>query len=123
MLVMNLFQSRIKDHVHVLQHLDFFYPLLKNSTMDIYGHSRIDPAELVQGELTGSITSQETADQRLPEPFSFHSYLQHMETPTTWHDEINTTLISMMWQVRITVVYGEGLLQEKIYNRSLDNTD
>ena len=80
----------------VLQYPDFLYPLLKNSMIGVYGHSRIDPVELVHRELDGSITSQDGADQRLPGSFSFLSYLQHMATPNTWGDEIALTLMSMM---------------------------
>ena len=108
----------------LLQYPDFFYSLLKNSIMGIHGHSRMYPAELVQRRLVGSITSQEAADQRLPGTFRFHSNLQHMATPNIWGVEITLTLISMMWQVRITVVNSESLPQEKIHpNRSLDSTD
>ena len=39
-------------------------------------------------------------------------------------DSITFTFISMMWQARITVVYEESLLQEKIrHNCTLHNID
>ena len=58
----------------------------------------------------------------MPDPFSFHSYLANMLLPDQWGDSITFTLISMMWQARITVVYGESLLQEKIrHNCAMDN--
>ena len=60
----------------------------------------------------------------LPGPLSFHSYLANILLPDQWGDSIKLTLISMMWQARITVVYGESLLQEKIrHNGALDNGD
>ena len=101
----------------VLQYPDFIYPLLMNTIMGIYGHSRMDPAELVQRKLSGSIISQEAADQRL------QGHLVSIVFYSTWQFQIHG-MMSMILQLRITVVYGESLLQEKIsHNRPLDNTD
>ena len=57
------------------------------------------------------MTPQEIADKRLPGPFGLYSYLQHVLIPDTWGEEIILTLVSMMWQMGITMVYAETMLQ------------
>ena len=93
-----------------LQNAQFFFPLLKLSIMGNYGHGRLSSEESAEKERDGTLTPQDIADQRLPGPFSLCSYLQHVLTPDTWGDEITLTLVSMIWQIRVTVVYAETLL-------------
>ena len=57
-------------------------------------------------------------------PHSFYSYLKDLLKPTTWGDEMILTVISMMWQTRITVLRGDTLKQEKIKPaRSIEDCD
>ena len=92
--------------------------------MGNYGHPRLSSEEYAEKERDGTLTPQEIADQRLPGPFSLYSYLQHVLTPNTLGEEIILTLVSMMWQIGITVVYDENLLHERMrHNRTLETTD
>ena len=60
----------------------------------------------------------------MPDPFSLFSYLEYMLTPYTWGEEIVLTQVSMMWQIRITAVYTERVLQERVrHNKNLERTD
>ena len=64
------------------------------------------------------------ADFNLPGPFSFYSYLNHVATPVSCGEEIILTVVSMMWQVGITVITGETLLQTKVcHSNPLDKVD
>ena len=108
----------------VLQNVQFFFPHIKLSIMQNYGHARLASEEYAEKERYGTLTPQEIADKRLPCPFSLYFYLQHVLTPNTWGEEIILTLVSMMWLIGIAVVYAESLLQERLrHNRSLEMTD
>ena len=98
----------------VTEYMDFFFELLKNSILGQYGHDRMPEEELRQKELAGEVTEEFAREQRLPGPFSFLGFLRYMLKEDSWGDETTLTLLSMMWQVRITVVYAETLIQERI---------
>ena len=92
--------------------------------MGIYGHERFTEEQLETLEKENLITEEEKKDQKVPGPHSFYSYLKDLLKPTTWGDEIILTVISMMWQTRITVLRGETLKQEKIrHTRSIEDCD
>ena len=108
----------------ILKHIEFFYPVFKPSIYGIYGHKRMSEEELSKKELAGDISASDAAEQRMPGPHSMYSYLESMLNPKTWGDEIILTTISMMWQIRITILIGETLIQEKIrHTRSFRNAD
>ena len=77
--------------------------------MGNYGHARLSSEEYVEREKDGTLTPQEIVEQRLPGPFSLYSYLQHVLSHT-WGEKTIVTLVSMMWQIGITVAYAETLL-------------
>ena len=62
----------------------------------------------------GTITQQERENYEAPGPFSIVSYLKAMLKGDFYADEITLIVISMMWQVRVTVLNGETLHQIKI---------
>lgn len=108
----------------IIKHPEFFFDMIKNSLLGQYGHERIDDLELRAKQLDAEVTPEFLMRQRLPGPFSFVTWLQHILKATSWGDEITLTVISMMWQIRITVVYAESLLQERVrHNQALENTD
>ena len=53
-------------------------------------------------------------DFEAPGPFSLVSHLKAMLKGDFYGDEITLIVISMMWQVRVTVLNGETLHQIKI---------
>lgn len=101
----------------ILNHMDFFFEMLKNSILGQYGHDRMPEEELRQKELNKEVTVDFAREQRLPGPFSFLSWLRYSLQRDSWGDETTLALISMMWQLRITVVYAETLIQEKIRHK------
>ena len=108
----------------MLRYKKYFYYLLKQSIMGIYGHERFTEEQLETLEKENLITEEEKKDQKMAGPHSFYSYLSDLLKPNTWGDEIILTVISMMWQTRITVLRGETLKQEKIrHTRNIEDCD
>ena len=54
------------------------------------------------------------ADPDEPGPFLFVEYLLYMLEPTSWGDHGMILMVSMMWQLPITVLNAEGLEQLKV---------
>ena len=70
------------------------------------------------------LTQQSLADQRLPGPFSFASYLEHLLTDRTWGDVHTLTILSCLWQIGITVLYTNHLNEHRIrHNKMLKDAD
>ena len=114
---------RRKLVMFVLKDVEFFLPLLKLSITGNYVHVRLSAEEIATKEKDGTLSPQEAADYRMPDPFSLFSYLEYLLTHNKWGEEIVLTLVSMMWQIRITVVYTESLLQKWVrHNKSLEST-
>ena len=64
------------------------------------------------------------ADPNEPGPFSFVEYLLYMLEPTSWGNHGMILMVSMMWQLPITVLNAEGLEQLKFrHNRDLMDTE
>ena len=106
----------------VLQNVQFFCPFLRLSIKGNYGHARLSSEEYAEKERDGTLTPQDTTDQRLPGLFCLYSYLQHVLN--TCGEEIILNLVSMVWQIGINMVYAETLLQERVrHNKNLEVTD
>ena len=71
----------------------------------------------------GTLTQNEVDDHNTPGPFSYLGYIQVLLEDGFWGDELCLTLISMMWQISITVVKGETFHQIKFrHSESLKKT-
>ena len=80
--------------------------------------------EYLKGMEEGTLTEAQIADYQVPGPFSFIGYLKYILEGSTWGDQGLLTLISMMWQVTITIVNAEDLSQIKIrHQRPLDQVN
>ena len=98
----------------------FFCQYLHRSLCTHYGFDRLTPEEIAEQQLT----QQSLADQRLPGPFSFASYLEHLLTDRTWGDVHTLTILSCLWQIGITVLYTDHLNEHRIrHNKMLKNAD
>ena len=98
----------------------FWYHYLHRSICTHYGFTRLTQEELASGDYT----QQTLADQRLPGPFSFHTYLQHLLTDRTWGDIHTLTILSCLWQVGITIVFTDHLNEHRIrHDKSLQDAD
>ena len=82
-----------------------------------YGHPRLTKQQYLKGMRENTLTEGQIADYQVPGPFSFISYLKHILEASTWGDQGLLTLISMMWQITITVINAEDLSQIKIRHR------
>ena len=99
----------------------FCSDLLQNVIRFEYGHHRLSKKEYLKGMKEGTLTEAQIADYQVPGPFSFIGYLKYILEGSTWGDQGLLTLISMMWQVTITIVNAEDLSQIKIrHQRPLD---
>ena len=98
----------------------FFCQYLHRSLCTHYGFDRLTPEEIAEQQLT----QQSLADQRLPGPFSFASYLEHLLTDRTWGDVHTLTILSCLWQIGITVLYTDHLNEHRIrHNKMLKDAD
>ena len=103
---------------HIITHVQFLFPLIAVYIQGNYGHIRISQAEYNTKMADGSITQQEKEDFEALGPFYLVAYLQAMLKGDLYADEITLIVISMMWQVRVTVLNGETLHQIKIRHRN-----
>ena len=102
----------------------FCSDLLQNVIRFEYGHHRLSKKEYLKGMKEGTLTEAQIADYQVPGPFSFIGYLKYILEGSTWGDQGLLTLISMMWQVTITIVNAEDLSQIKIrHQRPLDQVN
>ena len=103
----------------------FIFTLMKNELLHEYGQKRISKEEYearVNSE-DQPLTEHELEWYHKPGPFSFYSYLSALMDDTFWGDGICLTLMSMMWQIGITVVGAEDKTQTRIrHSHALDDT-
>ena len=105
-------------------HLDFLFPILKASIATTYGFPRMPEEEFQQKYNEGTLTQQEADDHHTPGPFSYMSYMKSLLEEGFWGDELCLALISMMWQISITVLRAEDFHQIKFrHSEKLKDTD
>ena len=108
----------------ITQNHQFCFNILKKLITFEYGHARLTKAQYLEGMKEGTLTEAQIADYQVPGPFSFIGYLKYILEGSTWGDQGLLTLISMMWQVTITIVNAEDLSQIKIrHQRPLDQVN
>ena len=85
---------------------------------------RLTQAEYDFKRVQGTLTQQQITEFNEPGPFSLVSYLEALLGLSFYGEEVCIILISMMWQVRMTVVDAVSFIPTKFrYNNSLDKTD
>ena len=93
---------------------EYLFPLLQVHMKGNYGHLRFTKKQYEDKEKKHTLTDQERTEYWEPGPFSLVSYIEAFLARDFYGDEITLVLISMMWQMRITVVHAETLFQTKI---------
>ena len=88
---------------------EFFFNLFKCSIAQTYGHDRDTEEELQRKIEAGEITPQDLREQRLPGPFSFLAWLRYMSRNSSYADIHIIMATSMMWNIRLTLLYAESL--------------
>ena len=97
----------------LIEHKDFFWHLLKEHLRGNYGHVRLSKEDFD----TKTITDVEREDYLWPGPFCFVSYLETLSKPAFWGQEMVIILLSMMWQVGVTILKAETLYNSKLRNQ------
>ena len=103
--------------IAICNHKEFFYPLLMESIKGSYGFPRMDPDEYQRLYDYGLLTDAQVDDHNTPGPFSFLDYLRALQEPDTWGDELCLCLISMCFQMGITVINAEGFTRVRFRHR------
>ena len=88
---------------------EFFFNLFKCSIAQTYGHDRDTEGELQRKIEAGEISPQDLREQRLPGPFSFLAWLRYMSRNSSYADIHIMMATSMMWNIRLTLLYAESL--------------
>ena len=94
--------------------VECLFPMLHVHIKGNYGHARLTKSQYRKKDRDGTVTPQERSDFNEPGPFSLVSYLEAFLDKGFYGDEIILVLISMMWQIRITVLQAETWMQIKI---------
>ena len=74
-----------------------------------YGHLRPSKSVYDKRKKDKVLTQQEEDDYEAPGPFSLVGYLRALLRRKFWGEEMVLMIVSMMWQVGITVITGETL--------------
>ena len=98
-------QLRRQLVITLCNHKNFFYPIMVESIKGTYGFQRMSEEECDDLYKRNLLTDQ---DHNCPGPFSFLGYLRSLLEPNFWGDELCLCLLSMAFQVGITVVSAEG---------------
>ena len=98
--------------------------MLKTLILAEYGQLRLPQDEFVRKMMNNTITDEEEERQKKPGPFSLVTYLQALLEPTFWGDHGVVCMVSMMWQVHLTLLTAETLKLHKVrHDRPLEKTD
>ena len=82
----------------------FFYYYLHHAVATTpFGQDGPPPEEIAEGRERDLITPEPSHDYRLPGHFSFAQLCQHMPTDGAWGYDLMLTLVSLLWNITITV--------------------
>ena len=87
--------------------VEYLYPMLHVHIKGNYGHARLSKTQYKKKLKAGKLTHE-------PGPFSLVTYLEAFLDKGFYGEEITVVLMSMMWQIRITVLQAETQIQTKI---------
>ena len=94
-------------------HHNVLFPSFKASIATMHGFPRMSEEEYLQKYNDGTLTQNEAEDHNTPDPFSYLEYMPGLLQEGFWGDKLCLALISMMWQISITVLKGETFHQIK----------
>ena len=98
----------------IINMAEYLFLLLQVHIKGNYGHLRLTKRQYEAKERDSTLTDQERTEYFEPGPFSLVSYVEAFLARDFYGDEITLVLISMMWQMCITVIHAETLFQTKI---------
>ena len=119
--------NHLRYHIvyFIAENHGFFYTILKDLIKFEYGQKRMDRETYLAAMESGVGLDDETLEAyQKPGPFSFLDYLKYMLEDGSWGDHGMLIVVSMMWQLAITILNAEDLDQVKIrHDRELDQAD
>ena len=101
----------------ICEQLDSLYPMLRLSISGNYGHIRVNATEY--NRLKGLahptvIQLQQIEEYEEPGPFSIITYMENLLRPSFYGEEICLRLLSMIFQVRLTILDSTSFIAIKI---------
>ena len=109
--------------MEMINHKEFFLPQLSPAISGGYG-GKLSAEEYSRREKEGLLTEATRQAYTEPGPFSFLTYLEHVLKRDSWGDEITLVVLSMVFQLRITVITVPSLHGDPIHHtNNLDKTD
>ena len=99
------------------EQLDSLYHMLRLSISGNYGHIRVNATEY--NRLKGlahptAIQHQQIEEYEEPSPFSIITYMENLLRPSFYGEEICLRLLSMIFQVRLTILDSTSFIAIKI---------
>ena len=108
----------------ITQNHGFCFTVLKSILLAEYGHLRLTEQEYCKKLMDNTLSDEEEERYEKPGPFSLISYLEYLMDPSSWGDHGVLLMISMMWQVTVTVLVAESLKMIRIrHSRELERAD
>ena len=94
-------------------HHSFFYGYLSHAIGMTYGHDSLAPEVLQDRIKKKTISSDDLRDQRLPGPLSFIDWIKMVLEESAYGYELVILVMSLIWQMKITVLYADDLTERK----------
>ena len=109
--------------MEMIRYKEFFLPHLTDVISGGYG-GKLSADEYSRHEREGLLTAATRQTYDDPGPFSYLTYLEHILKRDSWGDEITLVVLSMVFQLRITVVTVPSLHGNPIrHMNALDKLD
>ena len=110
--------------VWMAQNADYCFNFYGDSIKGIYGGKRMSQAKYERKKKAGTLTPRQIHDQNEPGPFFFLGFLRYHLNDNSWGDEVLVDVCGKMWQIAITVVYAETLVEQRFrHDRELGDAD
>ena len=109
--------------MEMIRYKELFLPHLTDAISGGYG-GKLSAAEYARCDREGLLTAEARQAYEEPGPFSYLTYLEHVLKRDSWGDEITLVVLSMVFQLRITVVTVPSLHGDPIRHiNTLDKSD
>ena len=109
--------------MEMIRYKEFFLPHLTSAISRGYG-GKLSAEEYSRCEKEGLLTAVTRQAYREPGPFSYLTYLEHILKRNSWGDEITLVILSMVFQLCITVVTVPSLHRDPIrHTNTLEKSD
>ena len=107
----------------VVQHKEFFLPQVKGFISGNYG-AKLLKVEYERCEKEGLLMVETRHTFTEPGPFLFITYLEYLLKRDSWGDEIMVVVLSMLFQLQISIVTIPTLHSEAIcHTNTLEKSD